>query len=387
MTWLVRPSSSKTLDPRTLRRDRNLHVASQQELPRYLLQSWLPAQFRSGALAEKGDMADKFRALLVTKDGNRQSVAVTELTDADLMEGDVTVAVEHSTVNYKDGLAITGKAPIIRKFPLIPGIDLAGKVLRSEDPRFQTGDCVVLNGYGLGEVHHGGYAERARVKGDWLILLPENISTANAMAIGTAGYTAMLCVLALEKEGITPDRGDVLVTGAAGGVGSVAIALLDKLGYRVVASSRRAEQEGDYLQGLGADEIIDAREFSGAGVPLDKERWAAAVDSVGSRTLANVLSQIRYDGVVAACGLAQGPDLPATVMPFILRDVTLAGVNSVLTPREKREEAWGHLATDLDLAKLNSMTSRADSTTYLPWRPKSSREKREGEWSSISEHR
>ena len=179
------------------------------------------------------------------------------------------------------------------------------------------------------------------------------------MAIGTAGYTAMLCVLALEKEGITPDRGDVLVTGAAGGVGSVAIALLDKLGYRVVASSRRAEQEGDYLQGLGADEIIDAREFSGAGVPLDKERWAAAVDSVGSRTLANVLSQIRYDGVVAACGLAQGPDLPATVMPFILRDVTLAGVNSVLTPREKREEAWGRLATDLDLAKLNSMTSRA----------------------------
>jgi acrylyl-CoA reductase (NADPH) len=192
-------------------------------------------------------MADTFRALLVTKDGDRQSLAVTELTDADLMEGDVTVAVEHSTVNYKDGLAITGKAPIIRKFPLIPGIDLAGTVLRSKDPRFQAGDRVVLNGYGLGEVHHGGYAERARVKGDWLIRLPENISTAQAMAIGTAGYTAMLCVLALEKEGITPEKGDVLVTGAAGGVGSVAIALLDKLGYRVVASSRRAEQERDYL--------------------------------------------------------------------------------------------------------------------------------------------
>ena len=208
------------------------------------------------------------------------------------MEGNVTVAVEHSTVNYKDGLAITGKAPIIRKFPLIPGIDLAGRVMRSEDPRFQTGDRVVLNGYGLGEVHHGGYAERARVKGDWLILLPENISTASAMAIGTAGYTAMLCVLALEDAGVTPDKGDVLVTGAAGGVGSVAIALLDKLGYRVVASSRRADQERDYLHSLGAHEIIDAQVLSGTGVALDKERWAGAVDSLGSRTLANILSQI-----------------------------------------------------------------------------------------------
>ena len=304
-------------------------------------------------------MANKFRALLVTKDGDRQSAAVTELTDADLMEGDVTVAVEHSTVNYKDGLAITGKVPIIRKFPLIPGIDLAGKVISSENLRFQSGDRVVLNGYGLGEVHHGGYAERARVKGDWLIRLPENISTAQAMAIGTAGYTAMLCVLALEKEGITPDKGNVLVTGAAGGVGSVAIALLAKLGYRVVASSRRAEQESDYLQGLGADEIIDALELSGAGNPLDKERWAGAIDSLGSWTLANVLSQIKYDGAVAACGLAQGSDLPATVLPFILRDITLAGVNSVLTPRETREEAWDRLAKDLDLAKLNAMTSRA----------------------------
>ena len=217
----------------------------------------------------------------------------------------------------------------------------------------------MLNGYGLGEVHHGGYAERARVKGDWLIRLPDNISTAQAMAIGTAGYTAMLCVLALEKEGITPDKGDILVTGAAGGVGSVAIALLDKRGYRVVASSRRAEQEGDYLRELGADEIIHARELSGARSPLGTERWAGAVDSVGSRTLANVISHIKYDGAVAACGLAQGSDLPATVMPFILRDVTLAGVNSVFTPREKREEAWARLATDLDFGKLNSMTSRA----------------------------
>src|SRR4029078_1110473 len=232
----------------------------------------------------------------VTKDGDRQSIAITELTDADLMDGDVVVAIQHSTAKYTHGLAITGRAPIIRRFPLIPGIDLAGTVLRSEDSRFQTGDRVVLNGYGLGEVHHGGCAERASVKGDWLILLPENISTSNAMAIGTAGYTAMLCVLALENAGITPDRGDVLVTGAAGGVGSVAIALLDKLGYRVVASSRRSEQEGDYLQGLGADEIINARELSGAGVPLAKERWAGAVDSLGSRTLANLLSQIKYDG-------------------------------------------------------------------------------------------
>ncbi len=304
-------------------------------------------------------MTEKFRALLVTKKGDRQSVEVTELTDADLMEGNVTVAVEHSTVNYKDGLAITGKAPIIRKFPLIPGIDLAGKVSRSEDPRFQSGDRVVANGFGLGETHHGGYAELACLKGDWLIKLPDNISTAQAMAIGTAGYTAMLCVLALEKEGISPDRGDVLVTGAAGGVGSVAIALLDKLGYRVVASSRRAEREADYLHGLGADEIIDSRDLSGVGSPLGKERWAGAIDSLGSSTLANVLSQVKYDGAVAACGLAQGSDLPATVMPFILRDVTLAGVNSVVTPREKREEAWSCLANDLDFAKLSNMTSRA----------------------------
>jgi len=304
-------------------------------------------------------MADNFRALLVNKVGDQQSIVVTELAETDLMDGDVTVAVEHSTVNYKDGLAISGKAPIIRKFPLIPGIDLAGRVLRSEDPRFQSGDRVVANGFGLGETHHGGHAERACLKGDWLIKLPDNISTTQAMAIGTAGYTAMLCVLALEKEGISPDKGDVLVTGAAGGVGSVTIALLDKLGYRVVASSRRAEQEAEYLRGLGADEIIDAGDLAGAGKPLGKERWAGAIDSLGSQTLANVLSQIRYDGAVAACGLAQGPDLLATVMPFILRDVTLSGVNSVETPREKREKAWDRLAEDLDFAKLDIMTSYA----------------------------
>ena len=304
-------------------------------------------------------MAATFRALLATEEGERQNVGITDLTEADLMDGEVTVAVEHSTVNYKDGLAITGTAPIIRKFPLIPGIDLAGRVLRSEDPRFRAGDRVVVNGYGLGEVHHGGYAERARVPSDWLIKLPETISTSHAMAIGTAGYTAMLCVLALEKAGVRPDRGPVLVTGAAGGVGSVAIALLDKLGYHVVASSRRADQEGGYLRGLGADEIVDARDFFDMGKPLDEERWPGAVDTVGSSTLANVLSQIKYDGAVAACGLAQGSDLPATVLPFILRNVTLAGVNSVWTSREKREEAWRRLASDLDLAKLNRMTSRA----------------------------
>ena len=304
-------------------------------------------------------MADRFRALLVNKKGDTQSVALVELNVSDLMEGDVTVAVEHSTVNYKDGLAITGKRPVVRKFPLIPGIDLAGRVLRSENSRFQIGDRVVLNGYGLGEVHHGGHAERARVKGDWLILLPQNISTANAMAIGTAGFTAMLCVMALEHAGISPDRGDVLVTGAAGGVGSVAIALLHKLGYRVVASSRRAEQEHDYLQELGADEILNTRELSGAGSALSKERWAGAVDTLGGRALANVLSQIKYDGAVAACGLAQGDDLPTTVMPFILRDVTLAGVNSVLVPNAKRKEAWNRLANDLDLEKLNTLTSHA----------------------------
>ncbi|HYA36114.1 MAG TPA: MDR family oxidoreductase, partial [Candidatus Binataceae bacterium] len=291
-------------------------------------------------------MADKFRALLVTKEGDTQKVALTEIAESDLMEGDVTVAVEYSTVNYKDGLAITGRAPVIRKFPMIPGIDLAGKVLKSQNPKFREGDRVVLNGYGISEGHYGGYAQRARVKGDWLVRLADNISTKDAMAIGTAGYTSMLCILELEKQGITPKSGDVLVTGAAGGVGSVAIALLKKLGYRVIASSRRAEQEGAYLRTLGADEVINARELSEPGRPLGKERWAAAVDSVGSHTLANVIAQTKYDGAVAACGLAQGPDLPATVMPFLIRDVTLVGIDSVMAPREKREAAWRRLSTD-----------------------------------------
>ncbi|WP_432264214.1 MDR family oxidoreductase [Azospirillum oryzae] len=304
-------------------------------------------------------MNQTFQAIRVSKpeDGGDQTVQFVDLSEDDLMDGDVTVAVEHSTVNYKDGLAVSGASPILRRFPMIPGIDFAGRVMRSDDPRFSPGDRVVLNGYGVGEAHFGGFAQRARVKGDWLVALPESVTTEQAMGIGTAGYTAALCVMALERAGITPDQGDVLVTGAAGGVGSVAIALLDRLGYRVVASSRRAAEEETYLRMLGADEVIDTRELAGSGRPLMKERWAAAVDSVGSRTLANVVAGTRYGGTVAACGLAQGADLPLTVMPFILRGVTLAGVDSVMAPRQRREEAWARLAKDLDIARLNQMTS------------------------------
>jgi len=304
-------------------------------------------------------MADTFQAWLASKDGDTQQVALTTLTDGDLMEGEVTVAIEHSTVNYKDGLAMTGRAPILRRLPLVPGVDFAGRVLQSEDGRFSVGSAVVLNGFGVGETHHGGFAERARVKGDWLIALPDTLSTARAMAIGTAGYTAMLCVMALEKAGISPERGDVVVTGAAGGVGSVAISLLAKRGYRVLASSRRAEEEGDYLRSLGAAEVIDGRTLSEPGRPLGKERWAGAVDSVGSHTLVNLLSQTAYSGAVACCGLAQGSDLPGTVMPFILRGVRLLGVDSVMAPRSLRVEAWKHLAAELDLGALDRMTSHA----------------------------
>ena len=304
-------------------------------------------------------MTDTFRAIRLFKTEGGQETRFVDLTEADLMEGDVTVRVDHSTVNFKDGLALTGKSPVVRVWPLTPGIDFAGVVESSSNPRFAPGERVVLNGWGVGETFHGGYAQKARVKGDWLVKLPDAISNARAMAIGTAGYTAMLCVLALEKHGVTPDKGDILVTGAAGGVGGVAIAILSKLGYRVVASSRRKETESDYLIGLGAAEVIDAAELSGPGRPLAKERWAGAVDSVGSQTLANVLSQIRYGGTVAACGLAQGMDLPGSVAPFILRGVTLAGVDSVMRPRPDREEAWRRLALDLDLAKLDAMTQAA----------------------------
>lgn len=304
-------------------------------------------------------MSQTFRALRLHKADAAPEAMFETLTDADLMDGDVTVRVEHSTVNFKDGLAVTGRSPVVRAWPLIPGIDFAGTVEASSHPEFSPGDRVVLNGWGVGEVHHGGYAGRARVKGDWLVKLPAGLSASQAMAIGTAGYTAMLCVLGLERQGVTPDKGDILVTGAAGGVGSVAIALLARLGYRVVASSRRKATETAYLTGLGAAEVIDAAEFQGPARPLGKERWAGAVDAVGSHTLANVLSQTAYGGAVTACGLAQGLDLPASVAPFILRGVVLAGIDSVMRPKPDRIEAWDRLARDLDLVRLEAMTSHA----------------------------
>lgn len=301
-------------------------------------------------------MSEKFKAIVIGKSDQGQSVEFTELTDADLMEGDVTVDVEHSTVNYKDGLAVTGKAPIIRKYPLVPGVDFAGTVRSSSNPGFQAGDKVVLNGWSVGESHHGGFAGRARVKGDWLVHLPDVFSTAEAMAIGTAGFTAMLAVLALEEQGVKPDAGEILVTGAAGGLGSIAISLLSKLGFTVVASTGRLSEEA-YLKSLGAGALIDRSELSVPPKPLGKMRWAGAVDSVGSVTLANILSQTKYGGAVAACGLAQGSDLPSTVMPFILRGVKLIGIDSVHCPRAKRLEAWQRLARDLDKSRLAAVTS------------------------------
>ncbi len=304
-------------------------------------------------------MSQTFRAIRLHKTGTGQETRFETLSEADLMPGDVTVRVTHSTLNFKDGLALTGKSPVVRVWPLIPGIDFAGEVLSSDSPAFQRGERVVLNGWGVGESHHGGYSQVARVKSDWLVKLPAGISNADAMAIGTAGYTAMLCVIALERHNLTPDKGPILVTGAAGGVGSVAIALLARLGYRIIASSRRKESESAYLTGLGAAEVIDAAELAGPGRPLAKERWAGAIDAVGSHTLANVLSATRYGGTVAACGLAQGMDLPASVAPFILRNVTLAGVDSVMRPKADREEAWSRLARDLDLPKLAAMIQPA----------------------------
>ncbi len=304
-------------------------------------------------------MTETFRALRLSKTETGQEAQIEDLTLDDLMAGDVVVRIDCSTVNFKDGLALTGKSPVVRVWPLIPGIDFAGVVESSDHAGFKPGDRVVLNGWGVGETHHGGYAQKARVKGDWLVRLPDAISSAHAMAIGTAGYTAMLCVLGLERLGVTPDKGEIVVTGAAGGVGSVAIALLARLGYRVVASSRRKDSQSDYLLGLGAAEVIDAAELSAPGRPLARERWAGAVDAVGSHTLANVLAQTRYGGVVTACGLAQGMDLPGSVAPFILRGVTLAGIDSVMRPTADRIEAWTRLARDLDLGRLDAMTSRA----------------------------
>jgi len=296
-----------------------------------------------------------YRALQIEKDDAGYRCTLHTLDDSALPEGDVTVSVAYSTINYKDGLAITGKSPVVRKFPLTPGIDLAGTVTESSHPRFKAGDAVVLNGWGVGESHSGGLAQKARLKGDWLVALPAAFTPRQAMAIGTAGYTAMLCVMALEKHGVTPEQGEVLVTGAGGGVGSVAIALLARLGYRVVASTGRL-QEAEYLRSLGAADVIDRAELSAPGKPLAKERWAGVVDTVGSHTLANACASTKYGGTVAACGLAQGMDLPATVAPFILRGVTLAGIDSVMAPRALREAAWARLARDLDVAKLEAMT-------------------------------
>ncbi len=300
-------------------------------------------------------MKDRFKAAMVRKDADKQTVEDVEIGLNDLMDGDVVVAVSHSTVNYKDGLVLTGRAPVVRKFPMIAGIDLAGTVETSSHPQFKPGDKVILNGYGLSETHFGGYAEYARVKGDWLVPLPQAFTPAEAMAIGTAGYTAMLCVLALEDAGVTPDKGSIVVTGAAGGVGSVAISLLAKLGYQVTASTGRTEEEG-YLKGLGATEIIPRTELSGDPRPLAKERWAGGVDSVGSKTLANVIASLRYGGAVAACGLAAGMDLPTSVAPFILRNVSLLGVDSVQMPKPRRLQAWERLARDLDVSKLAAIT-------------------------------
>ncbi len=296
-----------------------------------------------------------YRALQIEKDEAGYRCSLKTLDDSALPEGDVTVAVDCSTINYKDGLAITGKSPVVRKFPLTPGIDLAGTVTESQHPLFKAGDAVVLNGWGVGESHSGGLAQKARLKGDWLIHRPAAFSARQAMAIGTAGYTAMLCMMALEKHGVTPGQGEVLVTGAGGGVGSVAIALLAKLGYRVVASTGRLQEAG-YLRSLGAADVIDRAELSAPGKPLAKERWAGVVDTVGSHTLANACASTKYGGTVAACGLAQGMDLPATVAPFILRGVTLAGIDSVMAPRALREAAWARLARDLDVGKLEAMT-------------------------------
>ena len=296
-----------------------------------------------------------FKAIRIDKADKGTTAALTQFDDAELMEGDVTVRVEYSTLNYKDGLAVTGKVPVVRRFPMIAGVDLAGTVEQSSHPQWKAGDKVICTGWGMGETHLGAYAEKARVKGDWLVRVPEGMSTREAMAIGTAGFTAMLAVLALEKHGLNPEAGPVVVTGAAGGVGSVATTVLAKLGYHVIASTGRIS-EAPYLRGLGAAEVIDRNELSGPAKPLAKERWAGGVDSVGSTTLANLLSMTKYGGAIAACGLAAGMDLPSSVAPFILRGVCLLGIDSVMCPIDLRKLAWSRLASDLDRSKLAEIT-------------------------------
>lgn len=295
-----------------------------------------------------------FSAILIEKDDSGQTVGVKELDEAQLPDGDVTVDVEYSTLNFKDGLAITGRSPVVRKFPMVPGIDLAGVVTDSSHADWKKGDAVVLNGWGVGETHWGGLAQRARLNGDWLVLLPSEFTTRQAMTIGTAGYTASLCVDALLDHGVSPDQGEVLVTGATGGVGSVAIALLTKAGFRVAAATRTAS-EAEYLEKLGATTVFDRAELAEKGKPLQKERWAGVVDAVGSHTLANACAQTRYRGAVAACGLAQGMDFPASVAPFILRGVSLLGIDSVMAPKAPRLAAWKRLSRDLDAAALESI--------------------------------
>jgi acrylyl-CoA reductase (NADPH) len=296
-----------------------------------------------------------FKAVLIERDDQPYRAGIKSLDEAQLPEGDVTVRVEYSTLNYKDALAITGKGPVVRQFPMVPGIDFAGTVQSSSNPHVKNGARVLLNGWGVGESRWGGLAQLARVKGEWLIPVPAAFTTRQAMAVGTAGYTAMLCIIALERHGITPDSGEILVTGASGGVGSIAVAVLSKLGFRVAAVTGRPG-ESVFLKQLGAAEVLDRALFATAGKPLAKERWAAAIDVVGSQTLVNVCASLRYGGVVAACGLAGGMDFPATVVPFILRGVTLAGIDSVMRPRQDRLEAWDRLAQDLDTEKLDLLT-------------------------------
>ena len=309
-----------------------------------------------------------FKAIYLTREADRFLARVAELDESALPEGDVTLRIEYSTLNYKDSLAITNKAPVVRKWPMVAGIDGAGTVEASAHPMWKPGDRVILDGWGVGETHWGCLAQKARLRGDWLVRLPEGLTTRQAMAIGTAGYTAMLCALALVKQGVAKEHGDVLVTGATGGVGSVAVAILSGWGYRVVASTGKAAEAG-YLEALGAAEVIDRNELSQPGKPLQKERWAGVVDSVGSQTLANACAQAKYRGVVAACGLAQGMDFPASVAPFILRGVRLIGVDSVMAPRADREEAWQRLAADLDRKKLDAITTEvalADTIDRAP---------------------
>ena len=297
-----------------------------------------------------------FKGIILNKTDAGTEAKVADINESDMPDGDVTVRIDYSTINYKDGLAITGKAPVVRKFPMVPGIDCSGVVETSTSSLWKAGDKVLHNGYGVGEGHWGCLAQKTRLKGEWLVPLPLGLSSKQAASIGTAGYTAMLCVLGLEKQGVTPDKGEIIVTGAAGGVGSVAIALLAKRGYTVVASTGRMN-EADYLKSLGATEVIDRVTLSAPGKPMAKERWAGAVDTVGSHTLANVLASTKYLGVVTACGLAQGIDLPSSVAPFILRGVTLLGIDSVMAPKANRLEAWARLASDLDKAKLDAMTT------------------------------